>query len=461
MLPRGPQCSPAGVFVTARLNRRLSAAHYLIYYIRLLLLLLWWWCGFLGGFLGFAVGSAADKTRRDCIHVSGTRHADVRDFSSALHSGRISVRWVTQLSKIAVTQFQDQTQSMRKGLWVEETQEISGNPLNYPNKDEQKRKKKTHTQKKRRERSAFWWVRIFEYSDTHCGYLEKRREEEKKKTHCTNTKTIFICAWRGKSGHFRTEMKTKKGRLDALEKKKSIEISFDKQKTTRTETINRAISLICKPCSLLFPFQTWQGAFSAMCWRDVKSRLCPFLLDISPDMFYLRFGLITHGSLNMCALLFLSRCNWVNLQAHASVKTESNGASIFFKFELIWVTAAGDTFESKFERSAGSKLKFGDCTEFETLNRFLQRSSIKLLYSVSFAHFKVALNPKCRLMFILTSLWEVAVALLHSWTSWCSAHTHNRNPLTSYLNLQNLCLRGLKRLFLSTLSNCELLDALN
>lgn len=63
------------------------------------------------GFAFVIWGRQQLKLGRGCILVSGTRHADVRDFSSALHSGRISARWVTQLSKIAVTQFQDQTHS--------------------------------------------------------------------------------------------------------------------------------------------------------------------------------------------------------------------------------------------------------------------------------------------------------------------------------------------------------------
>ena len=74
--------------------------------------------------------------------------------------------------------------------------------------------------------------------------------------------------------------------------------------------------------------------------------------------------------------------------------------------------------------------------------------------------FKLYLNPECRLMFILTSLWEVA-ALLHSRTSWCRAHTHNRNPLTSCLNLQNRRLPRVKTHFLSTVLLCDILEGVN
>lgn len=62
-------------------------------------------------------------------------------------------------------------------------------------------------------------------------------------------------------------------------------------------------------------------------------------------------------------------------------------------------------------------------------------------------HLLNALNPECRLMFILTSLWEVAVALLHSGTSWCSAH-HTMERLSQVvLNLQNLGLGALNAHF--------------
>lgn len=119
-----------------------------------------------------------------------------------------SLRWVTQLSKIAVTQFQDQTHTVneKKGFESKGRKEASGDPpLNYPNTDEETRLK-THRKKKRE--------RILMSKDflLHCGYLEKRR-----KTRCIDTKAIFIRAWRGKSGHLRTEMRTKKGKLDALE----------------------------------------------------------------------------------------------------------------------------------------------------------------------------------------------------------------------------------------------------
>lgn len=54
--------------------------------------------------------------------------ADVRFSAPAPRGGRISERWVTQLSKIAVTQFQDQTQSMRKRALSRGDAQISGNP---------------------------------------------------------------------------------------------------------------------------------------------------------------------------------------------------------------------------------------------------------------------------------------------------------------------------------------------
>lgn len=81
-------------------------------------------------------------------------------FSSALHSGRISVRWVTQLSKIAVTQFQDQTHSQwEKGFWAEGTREISGKtPSSFYFKSKKnkrttrKRKTQTKTEKKKEKR---------------------------------------------------------------------------------------------------------------------------------------------------------------------------------------------------------------------------------------------------------------------------------------------------------------------
>lgn len=71
------------------------------------------------------------------------------------------------------------------------------------------------------------------------------------------------------------------------------------------------------------------------------------------------------------ALFFLSRCNQANLKARVKCqKQDSNGATILFKYELIQVTATGDTFVSKLEKSEDTKSKFGDCTEFETLKRF-------------------------------------------------------------------------------------------
>lgn len=72
-----------------------------------------------------------------------------------------SLRWVTQLSKIAVTQFQDQTHTVneKKGFESKGRKEASGDPpLNYPNTDEETRLK--HRKKRGKE---FWWVRIFYY----------------------------------------------------------------------------------------------------------------------------------------------------------------------------------------------------------------------------------------------------------------------------------------------------------
>lgn len=41
--------------------------------------------------------------------------------------------------------------------------------------------------------------------------MEEKKKGERKKKHRTNTKAIFIRAWREKSGHLPPEMKTKKG----------------------------------------------------------------------------------------------------------------------------------------------------------------------------------------------------------------------------------------------------------
>jgi len=62
-------------------------------------------------------------------------------------------------------------------------------------------------------------------------------------------------------------MKTKKGRLDACERNK-VETSLD----TRRHLSER-FPLVYKACSLLFPFQTWQGAFLVppCAGRDTKS----------------------------------------------------------------------------------------------------------------------------------------------------------------------------------------------
>lgn len=65
------------------------------------------------------------------------------------------------------------------------------------------------------------------------GYTlwRKRRRGEREK-HRTNTKAIFIRAWRGKSEHFPPEMKTKKGRWAAF-LRDSVESSGQKQRRAR------------------------------------------------------------------------------------------------------------------------------------------------------------------------------------------------------------------------------------
>lgn len=87
------------------------------------------------------------------------------------------------------------------------------------------------------------------------GYTlwRKRRRGEREK-HRTNTKAIFIRAWRGKSGHLPPEMKTKKGRWAAF-LSNSVETRGEKQRRERRkDKLSRFPS--CKPRSLLFPSQT-------------------------------------------------------------------------------------------------------------------------------------------------------------------------------------------------------------
>ncbi len=258
MLPRGPQCSQAACCCHSdRAPESTPSGGSYIYYIRLLCVCL--------------------------VLLRGLQRLELKaslypcQWNKACWCQRFFLcppRWedLCALSHAAVKDSchpvsGSNTQSMRKGLWAEGTREISGNlppPSSLPTRTS--RREQNKPRKERGRSREFWWIRIFKYSDTRWGYLEKRRKKQR-----TNTKAIFLCASRGKSGLFRTDMKTKKGRLDSW-KSNQVDISVYKQRQ-RTETSNRAISLICKPCSLLFPFQTWQGAFSAMCWRDVTSQI--------------------------------------------------------------------------------------------------------------------------------------------------------------------------------------------
>lgn len=125
------------------------------------------------------------------------------------------VRWVTQLSKIAVTQFQDQTHTRQweKGLWAEGTREISGKKKkkrqgkkksltiqkNTPGRLEEDNTKQGEQKKKKKKKSEFWWIRIFSDIRTHTVDIWRKEEEQKK-----NTKAIFflLALQRGQSGHF-------------------------------------------------------------------------------------------------------------------------------------------------------------------------------------------------------------------------------------------------------------------
>jgi len=159
--------------------------------------------------VGGAGGAAAITVSLDCIHVSGTSHADVTDFSPPLcplRGGRISLRWVTQLSKIAVTQSQDQTQSMRKGLWAEGTQrsQVTPPPPPVSKQGRPEETKKPHflffkrTQKKGGKKRLLMNkdFRIFGY--TRWGYLEKRG-----KAPHWHKGNFLRRSTREKSGHFR------------------------------------------------------------------------------------------------------------------------------------------------------------------------------------------------------------------------------------------------------------------
>lgn len=91
---------PVVVIVTARLNQPLLCASQFNIH------------GCLRVGLALLSGSAKQLKLGETVSLSveqGMLMSEI--FPSALHSGRISVRWVTQLSKIAVTQFQDQTHS--------------------------------------------------------------------------------------------------------------------------------------------------------------------------------------------------------------------------------------------------------------------------------------------------------------------------------------------------------------
>lgn len=91
----------------------------------------------------------------------------------ALHGGRISVRWVTQLSKIAVTQFQDQTHTHgneSKALRRRDAHGLQVITLNCPKQGGAGRAANA-----RKGGEEIWWVRSL---DTHCGGKEEGGREK-------------------------------------------------------------------------------------------------------------------------------------------------------------------------------------------------------------------------------------------------------------------------------------------
>lgn len=108
------------------------------------------------------------REKRNSIHVSRTSQADVRDFHPPLLFNMVggSLRWVTQLSKIAVTQFQDQTHTVNEESAL--SAQISGNPPGFllltptkpPNKDK-KRIDTIYIQRERKNNGVFSFLDDF------------------------------------------------------------------------------------------------------------------------------------------------------------------------------------------------------------------------------------------------------------------------------------------------------------
>lgn len=182
----------------------------------------------------------------------------------ALHGGRISVRWVTQLSKIAVTQFQDQTHTHgneSKALRRRDAHGLQVITLNCPKQGGAGRAANA-----RKGGEEIWWVRSL---DTHCG----GKEEGGREKNTAPTQRRFSSApGEGKVDIYPRRWRPKRVGGQLFSAILSRPGGKKQRRERRKDKLSRFPS--CKPRSLLFPSQTWQGAFSAaMCWRDVRSDL--------------------------------------------------------------------------------------------------------------------------------------------------------------------------------------------
>lgn len=105
---------------------------------------------------------------------------------------------------------------------------------------------------------------IGDFSDTriHAGGYRERRK------HCADTKAILVCGSTAREvGIFGTEMKTKKGRFGCSGGHATPRFGRGGEQ----KRLNEAVSPRTQTTQPIVSFPDVTGAFSAMCWRLVRS----------------------------------------------------------------------------------------------------------------------------------------------------------------------------------------------